>query len=79
MVLGVKEVDYGSSFWDDYQWGGPEPHEMVDEPDYVDGFLWSCCKEGLGEEGCRMSRHVSEREMPLDGSKNHGNKKRRHS
>ncbi|KAK4561086.1 hypothetical protein LTR86_005041 [Recurvomyces mirabilis] len=55
---GKKKVDYQSDFWADHDddcHGDPET--LHDEPDYADGFIWTCC-DGVGDvPGCVVTVH----------------------
>ena len=47
--------------WDDMDYdchGRPEDHE--DDPDFQDGFYWSCCDGKIGSRGCVKTKHESE-------------------
>ncbi|KAJ9609962.1 hypothetical protein H2200_006292 [Cladophialophora chaetospira] len=55
---GEKIVDYESSMWDDHDdktHGAPEMHE--DDPDFQDGFNWSCCEGEIASKGCETTKH----------------------
>lgn len=59
MGVGVKTVDYASDFWADHDercHGSMD--SFVDDPDYEDGMIWSCCENALDEEGCERGKHV---------------------
>jgi hypothetical protein len=55
------EPDYDSDFWADHN---EDCHGTIDSDfcrkEYPEGFIWSCCEKKGDEEGCRMSRHVSD-------------------
>ncbi|KAK0624199.1 hypothetical protein B0T14DRAFT_426372 [Immersiella caudata] len=58
---GEMEPDYDSDFWADHD---ERCHGTIDSDfcrsEYPEGFIWTCCEKGGDEEGCRMSRHVSD-------------------
>ncbi|KAK7902930.1 hypothetical protein LTR67_002576 [Exophiala xenobiotica] len=54
----TKMVDDNSSVWDDFNGhGGNRMEDHVDDPEYQDGFLWTCCDGKLGSGGCKTTRH----------------------
>lgn len=57
--IGEKEADMESDMWIDHE----EDHhgnidDLVDDPEFEDGFLWSCCGGKVRSEGCIVSKHV---------------------
>ncbi|KIW31559.1 uncharacterized protein PV07_03196 [Cladophialophora immunda] len=59
---GEKELDFESDFWADHDPNcHGDPDSFIDDPDYAEGFLWSCCDEEGGAEGCERTRHRPER------------------
>ena len=43
--------------WEDWQDHIDHPKDMIDEPDYQEGFEWTCC-QGVAENiGCIVSSH----------------------
>ncbi|RDW85422.1 hypothetical protein BP5796_03747 [Coleophoma crateriformis] len=55
---GSKEPDYESDFWADHD---ENCHGIIDqlgdEPEYDEGFLWSCCEESGSVKGCMKTKH----------------------
>lgn len=57
-VIGYKVSDNDNGFWDDHDedvHGTFESHK--DDPDFANGFLWSCCDELGSHEGCKQTKH----------------------
>lgn len=57
-TTGEKEADMASATWDDHE----EDHfgkidDLADDPEFEDGFLWSCCGGKIRSEGCIVSKH----------------------
>ena len=54
-VIGYKTLDGMSDFWADHD---ERCHgrcsSFIDDPDYVDGFMWSCCERAMNERGCEQ-------------------------
>ena len=47
-----------ASIWEDYnedRWGRLD--ELVDDPDYAEGFMWTCCNELTTVGACKESWH----------------------
>lgn len=46
-------------FWDDHDESiGGACMSLVDESEYEDGFVWSCCEKAIRSEGCKKGKHV---------------------
>jgi len=57
-VAGEKDIDYDNETWDDYDVRKDGDHwDFVDNSDYEDGFMWSCCKAEMDDAGCKRRRH----------------------
>jgi hypothetical protein len=53
-----KEVDDSDDFWADHDSNvGGDPEDLMDDPNYEDGFIMSCCDKRPYEPGCVISRH----------------------
>lgn len=55
---GVKKVDFESDMWADHDercHGRLE--DFKDDPEFSEGFIWSCCDQDGDAEGCRVTRH----------------------
>ncbi|KAG4443386.1 hypothetical protein IFR05_001175 [Cadophora sp. M221] len=55
---GEKELDSDSGHWEDWDdecHGNPET--LINDPDHVDGFMWSCCRGEMNSEGCTREPH----------------------
>ncbi|KUJ21422.1 uncharacterized protein LY89DRAFT_730202 [Mollisia scopiformis] len=56
---GHKEVDPNRDHvwcdWDDYVHGRPESY--INNPEYAEGFVWSCCGEYSNVKRCTTSKH----------------------
>jgi hypothetical protein len=57
-VTGSKEYNDDDDFWADHD---DDCHgdrfQLMDEPDYVDGYKWTCCDRVGSEEGCMKTKH----------------------
>lgn len=56
---GYRVIDYDSDCWADHDercHGRLET--LVNDPTYVDGCMWDCCKEPIDEPGCTLSMHA---------------------
>jgi hypothetical protein len=57
----MKELDHDADTWWDHD---PDchgdPHDLVDDFDYADGFVWSCCEKRGSRHGCKSTKHQSE-------------------
>ena len=62
---GEKEEDQDSSTWWDWPDYMGSHQDFVDDADYEDGFLWSCCDKSGGRRGCIASRHKIARRASL--------------
>lgn len=57
---GLKQVGFHNDFWADHDPDAHgEPETFKDDPDFQDGFVWSCCKGAGDAEGCVVTRHVA--------------------
>lgn len=57
-MTGSKIPDDDDSVWDDYDAEiQGSPYGKQDDPDYEDGFIWSCCSKKPWDEGCKKTRH----------------------
>jgi hypothetical protein len=58
MYIGYKTLDGMSDFWADHD---ERCHgicsSFIDDPDYVEGFMWSCCENAMDERGCKRGAH----------------------
>ncbi|KXT06309.1 hypothetical protein AC578_9194 [Pseudocercospora eumusae] len=55
---GVKELDNMGDFWADHDPNcHGDPGSFVDDPDMEEGFVWSCCEQTGGADGCVISKH----------------------
>ncbi|KAL2073922.1 hypothetical protein VTL71DRAFT_11248 [Oculimacula yallundae] len=55
---GMREVYDDDDFWADHDpncHGNPE--DFDEDPDFADGFRWSCCGTPGDNEGCKTTRH----------------------
>ncbi len=56
--VGNKEWYDDDDFWADHD---EDCHgrfdDLVDEPDYAEGFKWSCCDTLGDNEGCKFTKH----------------------
>jgi hypothetical protein len=58
--IGEKEVDWDGDFWADHDENcHGQIDSFVDDPDYADGFSWSCCNEPGDNEGCKSTKHTA--------------------
>lgn len=59
--IGKKEYYDDDDFWADHD---EDCHgyidNLVDEPDYAEGFKWSCCDALGNDEGCKSTKHKAE-------------------
>ncbi|CZR59438.1 uncharacterized protein PAC_09330 [Phialocephala subalpina] len=56
---GTKIPTDEDGFWDDHDEGvGGVISTLVDESEYEEGFVWSCCEKAISEEGCKKGKHV---------------------
>ncbi|KUJ12173.1 uncharacterized protein LY89DRAFT_722537 [Mollisia scopiformis] len=56
---GTKEPTDEDDFWCDHDEGiGGAIMTLVNEPDYEDGFVWSCCEKAIREDGCKRGNHM---------------------
>jgi len=57
-MLGEKECCDDDDFWADHD---DDCHgdrfDLMDEPDYADGYKWTCCDKLSGEDGCKQTKH----------------------
>lgn len=58
---GEKLVDESNGFWEDHE----EDHhgfreDLHDEPEFAEGFVWSCCNRLGDGPGCQSSQHEPE-------------------
>ena len=55
---GEKEVNDEHHLWDDMD---PDchgvPDDFEDDPNYAEGFLWSCCEKDGEADGCKTTKH----------------------
>jgi hypothetical protein len=59
-ILGRKDADYDSSFWDDHDENCHGRFEdLVDESEFQEGFIWDCCDKLGDHEGCKSTKHKS--------------------
>lgn len=57
--IGYKTLYGDSGTWDDYDdYCHGDPEHLNDDPDYVDGFMWSCCEGEMDSSGCVKTRHA---------------------
>ncbi|KAF7932816.1 uncharacterized protein EAE98_004115 [Botrytis deweyae] len=53
---GIRELD--ANYAEDYHWPNHgEPWKSLDDPEYADRFLWSCCDRYSDAEACIFTRH----------------------
>lgn len=58
MDIGKREYCDDDGFWDDHDDDcHGDPWDLIDEPDYADGFAWDCCDRKGSEEGCKQTKH----------------------
>lgn len=58
--IGEKEVDDNSDTWADHDpdcHGDPYDSDLMNDPTFEDGYMWSCCEKYGGEEGCKQTKH----------------------
>ncbi|KAM3151061.1 hypothetical protein ABEW05_008578 [Botrytis cinerea] len=56
----LKEIEreLDDNYREDYHWPNyGEPWKSVDDPDYADRFIWSCCEGHSNAEECISTRH----------------------
>lgn len=59
--VGTKDVDYGNDFWADHDENCHGPCEsFVDDDDYGEGFLWTCCETQGDNKGCHSTKHKAD-------------------
>lgn len=59
-LKGTKVVTDEDGFWDDFDEAiGGALETLVDESDYEEGFVWSCCEKPISEGGCKKGKHIS--------------------
>jgi hypothetical protein len=60
------EAYFDSDFWADHD---EDCHgridDLIDEPDFEDGFQWTCYERLGGEDGCVRSRHKPDVPEPV--------------
>lgn len=67
MGLGTKELEEDAELWDDYEMDKYGDHYLhKDDPDYAEGFKWSCCGKSGGDPGCFRARHQGFEEFDKD-------------
>lgn len=49
-------------WWDHDERAHGDMIDLIDEPDYQDGFFWNCCDRRGDEDGCVKERHVPKRD-----------------
>ncbi|CAG8955515.1 hypothetical protein HYFRA_00009467 [Hymenoscyphus fraxineus] len=55
---GVKEIDWDGDYWADYDdRSHGDPYSFIDDPDYAEGFIYSCCEQLSDQPGCEPTRH----------------------
>lgn len=65
-VVGKKERDDESEFWDDYEeWREGPVEDTEDKSDYGDGYKWSCCEAGGNERRCVRGPHEGKEYLEL--------------
>ncbi len=77
MIIGRREIYEDDDFWadhDDLCHGDPASFE--DDPDYAEGFIWSCCKKLGDDEGCKTTKHRAQMNVILDDVPNAANKRK---
>ena len=56
--IGNLDVDDSNDFWADHD---EDCHGIIDtdemREEFPDGFMWDCCEELGGTEGCTVGRH----------------------
>ncbi|CZT06738.1 uncharacterized protein RAG0_18075 [Rhynchosporium agropyri] len=61
-IREVRELRKGT-FFDDDVWADHDddchgdPNSFDEDPDFADGFRWSCCETPEDNEGCMNTRH----------------------
>ncbi|CAG8981928.1 hypothetical protein HYALB_00013819 [Hymenoscyphus albidus] len=56
-LVRVKEIDWDGDYWayhDDRCHG--DPYSFIDDPDYAEGFIYSCCEQLSDQSGCEQTR-----------------------
>ncbi len=62
---GRKEEYDGDDFWADHEPAHHgDPEHLKDEPDFQDGYQWTCCKNLGDAPGCIVTEHV-----PIDDNR----------
>lgn len=57
-LLGQKERNYDADIWFNHHEDRDGPMDsLVDDEDYAEGFIWSCCEKDGTNEGCKYTRH----------------------
>lgn len=56
----MKDLDDEASIWDDFEDDWANPCDFEDDPEYADGFKWSCCENRGDHEGCKSTKHKSD-------------------
>ncbi|KIW67502.1 hypothetical protein PV04_06746 [Phialophora macrospora] len=55
---GEKELQSDADFWGDYDEGCyGDMESLIDEPDFADGFVWTCCEMVGSAPPCRTTKH----------------------
>jgi hypothetical protein len=58
LLIGRKEVDNASDFWDDHDEDcHGDMESFADDESYAEGFVWTCCGEYGEAEGCHSTAH----------------------
>ena len=54
----MKEVDYDADFWADHDEDCHGPMDSFgDDPDFAEGYVWSCYENNGDDEGCKSTKH----------------------
>ncbi len=54
----MKDVNYESDFWADHDVDCHGPYEAFeDDPDFAEGFIWTCCERLGDDDGCKSTKH----------------------
>jgi hypothetical protein len=69
---GKKEFDEDSHVWDDDDDACERAAELEDDPDYADGYVWTCCEKEGSAKGCKETKHTTSGRMREKAEKENG-------
>jgi hypothetical protein len=57
-LAGEKELESDADFWADHDENcHGEMDSLIDDPDFADGFVWTCCEMQGSAPPCRTTKH----------------------